>query len=273
MAAGCRDTAASFLACGASREGVCVDVAGTASVFAATTSQFRADVEHGMLGLGPIGRSGTLVPLCLYQWRRDERRVVRTRSLAARPASKKTLGQLDRLASRMTPAAADPLFVPHLGGRVTPSQPLLRGCWAGLTWSHTAAHLYRAVLEGVALEYCLYRDVLQTLDPEWPSARSASPAAANRSALWNQIKADALETQRRAGHAARRGAAGGGFLAGFGVGLFRDLDATARRWIKTENAVRPNRSLAPHYRARLTGYRRLLDVMGQWSNPETGGHP
>ena len=63
-------------------------------------------------------------------------------------------------------SADDPLFLPHLGGRVSPSQPTLRGCWAGLTWSHTAAHLYRAVLEGVALEYCLYRDVLRALNPE-----------------------------------------------------------------------------------------------------------
>jgi xylulokinase len=273
VAAGCGDTAASFLACGASREGVCVDVAGTASVFAATTAQFRADVEHGMLGWGRSAVPGLWHPYAYIngggmnvEWFLD-------RIAAARPASKKTLGRLDRLASRMTPAAADPLFVPHLGGRVTPSQPLLRGCWAGLTWSHTAAHLYRAVLEGVALEYCLYRDVLQTLNPELAIREIRVTGGGQQSALWNQIKADALETNvvqvtRREG--APLGAA---LLAGFGVGLFRDLDATARRWIKTENAVRPNRSLAPHYRARLTGYRRLLDVMGQWSNPETGVHP
>ncbi|MBM4094125.1 MAG: hypothetical protein FJ276_32670, partial [Planctomycetes bacterium] len=36
-------------------------------------------------------------------------------------------------------SAADPVFLPHLGGRVSPSQPDLRGCWAGLTWSHSAA--------------------------------------------------------------------------------------------------------------------------------------
>jgi len=59
VVAGCGDTAASFLACGATREGACVDVAGTASVFAATTTQFRADVELGMLGWGRSATRGS----------------------------------------------------------------------------------------------------------------------------------------------------------------------------------------------------------------------
>ena len=52
VVAGCGDTAASFLACGATREGICVDVAGTASVFAATTRTFRPDTAHRVLSWG-----------------------------------------------------------------------------------------------------------------------------------------------------------------------------------------------------------------------------
>ena len=60
--AGCGDTAASFLACGATREGVCVDVAGTASVFAATTRQFKADTTHRILGWGQSATPGLWHP-------------------------------------------------------------------------------------------------------------------------------------------------------------------------------------------------------------------
>jgi xylulokinase len=56
VVAGCGDTAASFLACGATAEGICVDVAGTASVFAATTSRYRPDVDKKILA---CGRSAT----------------------------------------------------------------------------------------------------------------------------------------------------------------------------------------------------------------------
>ncbi|MDY0170698.1 MAG: FGGY family carbohydrate kinase, partial [Thermoguttaceae bacterium] len=52
LVAGCGDTAASFLSCGAVREGIGVDVAGTASVFAATTAAFRPDVERRVLSCG-----------------------------------------------------------------------------------------------------------------------------------------------------------------------------------------------------------------------------
>ena len=42
LSSACGDTAASFLSCGAIRAGTCVDVAGTASVFAATTTPSRS---------------------------------------------------------------------------------------------------------------------------------------------------------------------------------------------------------------------------------------
>ena len=160
--AGCGDTAASFLACGATREGVCVDVAGTASVFAATTAQFRADVEHGMLGWGRSATPGLWHPYAYIngggmnvEWFAGA--VRRGRRARRKGASMPWTA----LASQIVPAVDDPLFLPHLGGRVSPSQPPLRGMLGrpGLVATRPR-HLYRAVLEGVALEYCLYRDVL-----------------------------------------------------------------------------------------------------------------
>lgn len=266
VVAGCGDTAASFLACGATREGVCVDVAGTASVFAATTSTFQADTAYGVLGWGPSATPGLWHPYAYIngggmnlEWFARE-----LASLGKTPADK-TLDQLGRLAARVAPAASDPLFVPHLGGRVSPSQPALRGSWAGLAWSHTAGHLYRALLEGVALEYCIYRDVLQTLNPELGIRELRITGGGERSALWNQIKADALglpvvQIVRHEG--APLGAA---LLAGYGVGLFRSLDAAAKEWIQTGHVVRPDRKLAAHYAARLARYRTLIEVLHQWS--------
>lgn len=274
LVAGCGDTAASFLACGASCEGVCVDVAGTASVFAATTGQFRADVEHGMLGWGRSATPGLWHPYAYIngggmnvEW------FARQIAASAKPASSKAIDQLDRQAARIVPTAEDPMFVPHLGGRVSPSQPCLRGGWAGVTWSHTAAHLYRAVLEAVAMEYCLYRDVLAALNPELGMREIRVTGGGGESALWNQIKADALQTPvvevtRREG--APLGVA---LVAGYGVGLFDNLDAAARRWIKTASAVRPDRSLAAHYRSRQTRYQRLLGLMDEWANAPAGDHP
>lgn len=268
VVAGCGDTAASFLACGATQEGVCVDVAGTASVFAATTGSFRADVEHGLLGWGRSATPGLWHPYAYINGGGMNVEWFAAQIAGAKPGSGRALDQLSRLAAKLAPSAGDPLFLPHLGGRVSPSQPDLRGCWAGLTWSHSAAHLYRAVLEGVALEYCLYRDALVALNPELAIREIRVTGGGQHSALWNQIKADALQTPvvqvtRREG--APLGAA---LVAGYGVGLLDDLDAAARRWIRTaDSVVRPAPALAAHYRSRLTRYQRLLDAMQQWSEP------
>jgi xylulokinase len=267
VVAGCGDTAASFLACGATREGVCVDVAGTASVFAATTTLFRTDIEHGLLGWGRSATPGLWHPYAYINGGGMNVEWFAAQIAAVKPASKTALDRLNRLALKVLPSAEDPLFLPHLGGRVSPSQPCLRGCWAGLTWSHSAAHLYRAVLEGVALEYCLYRDRLEALNPELDLREIRVTGGGQQSALWNQIKADALQTPivqvtRREG--APLGAA---LLAGYGVGLLGDLDTAARRWINTDNTVRPERALAAHYRSRLDRYQRLLEAMDKWSAP------
>jgi len=267
--AGCGDTAASFLACGATREGICVDVAGTASVFAATTKQFKADTKHGVLGWGRSATPGLWHPYAYIngggmnlEWFAKE--------LAALGKLKKhgtenTLEQLGRLAAAVTPRSDGPIFLPHLGGRVSPSQPELRGCWAGLNWSHKAAHLYRSMLEGVALEYCVYRDVLGSLNPELDIREMRITGGGEKSRLWNQIKADALGirvVQMTRPEGAPMGAT---LLAGFGVGLFKSLNSTAKAWIATGAVVRPDRKLAPHYAARLKRYERLLGLMRQFS--------
>jgi xylulokinase len=272
--AGCGDTAASFLSCGATREGVCVDVAGTASVFAATTGQFKADTRFRTLGWGQSATPGLWHPYAYIngggmnlEW------FARQLTRLGKTPSKRTLDQLNRLASEIAPQVTDPVFVPHLGGRVSPSRPRLRGSWAGLNWSHTAAHLYRAVLEGVALEYCVYRDVLQSVNPELKVREVRITGGGQQSAVWNQIKADALGIPV-VGIDRHEGAPMGvALLAGYGVGLFNTLAGAAARWIHKGAPVRPARKLAAHYQARLARYKGLLDCLAQWaeSEPEIRG--
>jgi xylulokinase len=266
--AGCGDTAASFLACGATRDGICVDVAGTASVFAATTRQFKADTRCRMLGWGQSATPGLWHPYAYIngggmnlEW------LAQVLVQVGRSRTEKTLDHLNQLAAQIDPQLADPMFVPHLGGRMSPSQPDLRGSWAGLSWSHSAAHLYRAVLESVALEYCLYRDVLELVNPELNVREVRITGGGEKSQLWNQIKADALGfpvVQLNRHEGAPLGVA---LLAGFGVGLCRSLPDAARKWIQVGQKTRVNRKLASHYGQRLAAYRQLLERLSDW----TGG--
>ena len=263
--AGCGDTAASFLACGATREGIGVDVAGTASVFAATTRCFRPDVRRKVLSCGQAATPGLWHPYAYINGGGMNLEWFRAQVLEGRGAA--SFEEMNRRAEAVAPADDLPLFIPHLGGRVSPGWPHLRGAWAGLSWSHSSGHLYRAMLEGVALEYALYRKVLLELNRSLELCELRVTGGGAKSAVWNRIKADALGV-RIVQIARTEGAPlGAALLAAFGVGLVPDLDRAASRWIAAGRVTQPDRALAPYYRVRLARYERLLAALNDWSQP------
>lgn len=268
VVAGCGDTAASFLACGATREGIAADVAGTASVFAATTGRFRADTRFHTLAWGHSATEGLWHPYAYVngggmnlEWFRAQ---VAGFGRGGRPLE---LSALDAEAARVEPADTDPLFVPHLGGRVSPVWPDLRGAWAGLDWSHGAGHLYRALLEGVALEYALYKRALLALNPQLRLREMRVTGGGERSATWNRIKADVLGVRVVNVNRCEGAPLGAALLAGFGAGCFASLNEAASRWIATGTATVPDRSRAKHYIHRVKRYERLIESLSDWSKP------
>jgi xylulokinase len=182
-------------------------------------------------------------------------------------AAKRSFAELDKAAAGVVPADDDPIFIPHLDGRVSPGWPDLRGTWAGLTWSHTCAHLYRAMLEGVALEYRVYKETLSETYPDLRIRELRITGGGEKSALWNRIKADVLQC-RVVQIAASEGAPmGSALLAGFGVGLFKNLDKAAEQWANTGpgRMTSADRKAASLCAKRYARYVSLLEKTNQWS--------
>ena len=270
VVAGCGDTAASFLAAGAAAEGICVDVAGTASVFAATTSAFAPDLDHRTVGCSQAATPGLWHPYAYIngggmnlEWFRKQ--------IAGfgMDADALSFEALNNAAAEVEPAEDLPLFVPHLGGRVSPGWPHLRGAWAGLAWKHSAGHLYRAILESVALEYGIYRDIVGQLNPELAFREIRVTGGGEKSNVWNQLKADALQLDVVQLTREEGAPLGSALLAGFGAGVFDDLPAAASVWVQTGRRYTPNRDLGNYYRARREAYRRLLDTLHDWTDKNT----
>jgi len=275
VAAGCGDTVASFLACGATRAGICIDVAGTASVFAATAAGFQPDLSDKTLGCGQAAVPGLWHPYAYIngggmnlEWFRKE--------IASRGASDGKTGfsfqELDSLAEASIPDATDPVFIPHLGGRVCPSQPHLRGAWIGLEWNHTLGHLYRAVLEGVALEYGIYLKILKSLYRDLSISEIRITGGGEKSPIWNQIKADVLGVsvvQIDASEGAPRGLA---VLAGYAAGIFKDLDDAAQKWTQIGRKTTPDPQKNALYRQRLNRYRAYIKAINEVNETQIGGH-
>jgi xylulokinase len=234
-------------------------------VFAATTDAFAPDMNGGTLGCGQSATPGLWHPYAYINgggknldWFRRE----------LGGGTDLSFEELSQLAGAATADESSPMFAPHLGGRVSPGWPTLRGSWAGLTWDHTRGDMYRAMLESVALEYALYQKALRQLLPGAAFTELRITGGGERSAVWNQIKADVLQmpiVQIERSGGAPMGAA---MLAGAGVGLFPDLPEAAARWVKLGRRFEPDSSRARHYQARIKRYEALLNALHDWSAPE-----
>jgi xylulokinase len=272
VVAGCGDTAASFLACGATKAGICVDVAGTASVFAATTTSFRPDEKHRTLACGQAVVKGLWHPYAYIngggmnlEWFRKE-----VCSLGCAGKNDEiSFDRLNKLASAINESGQGPLFVPHLGGCVCPSRANMLGAWVGLNWSHRTEHLYKAILEGVALEYGIYLEILRELYPELSMSEMRVTGGGEKSVLWNRLKSAVIDVPVAQICDSGGAPMGAAMVAAVGAGGFKDFHKVTSRWIKTGQTISASKSIRGKYKDLLKRYKRLLTVLGDFFDENT----
>jgi xylulokinase len=255
IAAGAGDTAAGSLGAGITVAGMLCDTAGTASVLAGTTSHFVADVKHRALLCMRSVLPGLWHPLAYVaggglalNWFREQF------GLAGE-------GGFEAMVERaMTvPEGADGLlFSPHLGGRICPSEPAMRGAWVGFSWGHTRDHFVRAMLESVAFEYRFYLRVLRELAPGQPNMAARVIGGGARSAGWNQLKADVLGVPYQRLRRQEFATWGSALIAGHAVGQFPNLAEAA-----ADHAVREGLPIDPRPEA-TRRYQPAADAYLSW---------
>jgi xylulokinase len=232
VAAGCGDTAACALGAGVVRAGMLFDIAGTAAVFAATTDRFVADRRcRTLLNMHSV-IPGLYHPLAYIaggglavRWFRDQ--FFHLQDGLALDAGQSLYDAMDAAAAKISPGAEGLFFSPHLGGRICPSAPEMRGVWSGFSWGHTSAHFYRAILESVAYEYAWYLRILQQEVEGLRLLETRAAGGGARSRVWNQIKADVLGVPYQQLAREELGTWGAAMIAGKAAGVFDDLVETA----------------------------------------------
>jgi len=160
-------------------------------------------------------------------------------------------------ASAVAPGANGVLFLPYLAGERTPlwsSTP--RGVFAGLAYTTTRADLVRAVMEGCA--YAVVDNMRLAEDRGHRVTSWLGQGGASRSAVWNQIKADATGVPFTVARLAD-GSEGGTGLALFALGaraagLAGDPAETVERLLVRRTTVEPDPARHQRYR----------DLFGVW---------
>jgi xylulokinase len=147
------------------------------------------------------------------------------------------------------------LFSPHLGGRVCPAAPEMRGAWIGFSWGHTREHFFRAIVESIGYEYAWYLRILRRLAPELSLIGARVIGGGARSEAWNQIKADILSVPYQ--QLARKECAtwGSALVAGKASGVITDIAEAAAATAPLEGMVlSPNPGLRATYDAAVERY-------------------
>ncbi|GEM90042.1 FGGY-family carbohydrate kinase [Oceanithermus desulfurans] len=212
LAAGSADHIAAALAAGLLAEGEAVLKFGGAGDFLYVSSAFAPlkelfidhhDVPGRYVINGCMATSGSLV-----KWFRD------------RFAPGTTYAELDTEAERVPAGSEGVVLLPYFLGEKTPiHDPKARGTVLGLTLSHGPAHLYRAILEGVAYAFRHHVEVLEAHGHAIERFYVMDGGA--RSPLWRKITASVLGrpvVHLASGHAGS--AFGTAFLAGVNAGFW-----------------------------------------------------
>lgn len=265
IAAGCGDQAAGMLGAAMVRPGLVFDMAGTASVFAVVFDQFVTDQQHGALFTAHSAVPGLYYALGYtnggglnLRWFRDT--FAQQEKAEAQVTGENAYQILDRLAAEIPAGANKLLFLPHLSGRVCPGDPNTRGVFIGLSWLHSRGHFYRAMLESLGYEYAYYLRILRGLLPEGDFREARVTGGGARSALLNQIKADILGLPYVRLNREEFSVLGSAILAGYAVGVFDDLAATAQRFTQPTERIEPDIAAYKLYQPYVDEYIKLFEA-------------
>jgi xylulokinase len=149
------------------------------------------------------------------------------------------------LAEAVPVGADNLLFLPYLNGERLARQPNSRAQFFGLTSRHTAAHLYRAVMEGVA--FASKKNIELMKARGYRLERMVTAAGGARGRLWLEIKASVYNTPLLVPSEPECGVLGCAILAGFAAGFFSSLESACSDLVRYEGEILPNPSWSERY--------------------------
>jgi sugar (pentulose or hexulose) kinase len=138
-----------------------------------------------------------------------------------------TRRQLESEAASLPVGSGGVLALPYWGAVMTPYwDPDARGCLVGLTGAHRTVHLYRALLEGVALEQAMVMAMIEQ-DAGIQVQEFVAIGGGAESDLWCQIVADACGRPIKRSRTVEASSLGAAMCAAAGAGWFHSVATAA----------------------------------------------
>ena len=165
---------------------------------------------------------------------------------------------LDNLAAKTSPGAEGLVLLPYFAGERTPIyDEKAKGMLFGLSLHHTKAHIYRAILEGIAYSCKHNAEVMNQAGLEVTSFLSAGGGVKSRT--WVQIMSDVTGLPQKCLPKISGSPGGCAFLAGYGIGVYKDMQVFVEQRLKDSWSVEPNWENTVKYQKYYDIYRELYE--------------
>ena len=174
------------------------------------------------------------------------------------PQDRPIYKSVDQLVAAVAPEDCQVYYLPFLYG--SNAHPLAKAGFVGLTTYHTAAHMLRAVFEGVVFSHKVHINRLLTARDAPTVVRMAG--GASNSAVWVQMFADALNLPIQRVEGVRElGALGSAMAAAVAAGIYPDYKSAARAMVRVSAPVLPDPETHAVYQAKFETYQAISNAL------------
>ena len=167
---------------------------------------------------------------------------------------------LESEAARVAVGSDNLMCVGLLGGRSLPFTPSIRGAWIGHSFSHTSAHFYRSLLEGIAFEYKRSVDVMRKEFSHLNIDKIHVLGGGGKSALWNSIKADIMKADYQTLERSDLTLLGTSIIGGSAIGMYKSISEGTKHAAKIKDTYKVDEANSEEYQEIYSTYIDVLEA-------------
>ncbi|ADQ45459.1 Xylulokinase [Caldicellulosiruptor kronotskyensis 2002] len=173
---------------------------------------------------------------------------------------------MDEKAERIPCGSEGLIFLPYMAGERSPIWDRnAKGIFYGVSYKKTKAHFIRSIMEGCA--YALRHNLEVAEKNGVKIDRLYAVGGAANSKLWCQIKSDVTGKIIEVPVSDNATTLGAAILAGYGVGMFKDISNTIKEIVKSKAIYLPSfdnyKLYSRYYEQYLEIYERLKEIMSR----------
>jgi xylulokinase len=178
--------------------------------------------------------------------------------LRLNPRQKKTVYDDLNNEAKDIPAGCEGLMVlPYWNAVMNPWwDPEARGCITGFSSGHNRSHIYRAILEGIAMEQSLATSLVEKTTGSQICEFAVIGGGAKNS-IWKQIFADACNKIILSMETDEASSLGAGITAAVGIGWFSSFNDAAANMVHVKGITEPKPENVQIFKDLLSKYKKI----------------